>query len=127
MTPTNNIASNDTAEISPETDRTNQPDSRPSSATLQSKPSILNRLFPPAPDPHEEPKLLFDEDVRTDDANTNLNQISSTEASIQNLNLPPVPDDGGPHMLFEKEWVLVSSRVKNRSTFQRGFSAKRHL
>ncbi|GAX25613.1 hypothetical protein FisN_28Hu088 [Fistulifera solaris] len=111
MTPSTNIAGNDTVEISPETDRRKNPASFRSSATPQSKQSILSRLFTPAPDPQEEPKLLFDEDIRMDDqdASNNLNQISSTEASIQSLNLPPVPDDGGPHMLFEKESV---SRAK---------------
>jgi hypothetical protein len=119
ITSSANIAGKDTAEISSEADRSNIHSSNPSSATPQSKQSILSRLFTPAPDPdpQEEPKLLFDEDIRTEnqDASNNLHQISSTEASIQNLNIPPVPDDGGPRMLFEKESASgVDPTVKKR-------------
>ena len=68
--------------------------------------SIFTKLFTPAPDPdqQEELKLLYDEDTRhNDDSNNNLTQISSTEASIQKLDTPPIPDDGGPQMIFETE------------------------
>ena len=79
----------------------------------QVKESIFTKLFTPAPDPQQEdePKLLFDQDTRFDGSNdttasSSLNQISSTEASIQTLDLSPVPDDDGPQMIFEDESTI---------------------
>lgn len=71
----------------------------------QVKNKILDTLFSPAPKQEQEPKLLLDEDTCThhDASAASLSKISSTEASIQELNTTPIPNDDGPRMIFEPE------------------------
>lgn len=74
--------------------------------------SIVETIFPPAPIKNDdEPRLLFDDENRSQkdamNANDDLNQISSTEACIlQASSENPIPqntNDDGPHMLYESE------------------------